>query len=283
MARAAAALGVPMTVSTVSSFTLEQVAEASGEGDALVPAVLAERRGRLREPARAGAGSRLHGPRRHARHLDARLAPARPGPRLPAVPDRGRARQLLRRPGVLRRARKAAARRSARRADALAADVHRHRPQLGRPRLPARALGRADRGQGRAVCRRRETGRRRGHGRCRGVQPRRTPGGRRHRVAARAAGGGRSGRRSARRAVRLGHPHRRGHRQGVGARREGGAGRPAVGLWPRAWAARREFGTCCVACSRTWTWVWRCPGTARPPNSGLRISPRVPAAVPGGG
>jgi isopentenyl diphosphate isomerase/L-lactate dehydrogenase-like FMN-dependent dehydrogenase len=33
VARAAAALAVPMTVSTVSSFTLEQVAEASGEGE----------------------------------------------------------------------------------------------------------------------------------------------------------------------------------------------------------------------------------------------------------
>ena len=42
-ARAAGALGVPMIASTASHFTLEEIAEAGGDGAALVPALLAER------------------------------------------------------------------------------------------------------------------------------------------------------------------------------------------------------------------------------------------------
>ena len=75
-----------------------RVAHARGGGRgrataALVPAVLAERRRRHGEPPAPGPRRRVHGARRHARHLAARLAPARPRRRLPAVPARRRHRE----------------------------------------------------------------------------------------------------------------------------------------------------------------------------------------------
>ena len=57
--------------------------------------------------ARADAG-RLRRDRRDARHVDARLAPARSAERLPAVPQRRGRRQLLQRPGLPRGAGEAA-------------------------------------------------------------------------------------------------------------------------------------------------------------------------------
>ena len=56
-ARAAAALGVPMIASTASHFTLEEIAEACGDGAALVPALLVQR-------ARASSRASSAGPRR---------------------------------------------------------------------------------------------------------------------------------------------------------------------------------------------------------------------------
>ena len=65
------------------------------------------------------------------------------------------------------------------------------------------------------------------------VEPRRPPGRRRDRVARRAPRGGRGGRRSGRGPVRQRHPHGRRRRQGAGARRAGGAPRAPVRLRPR--------------------------------------------------
>ena len=75
-------------------------ARGDGRLAALVPAVLeqAQRpRGELR-PARRGV--RLRGDRHHARHDAARLAHARPRPRLPAVPAGQGHRAVRQRPGV---------------------------------------------------------------------------------------------------------------------------------------------------------------------------------------
>ena len=109
----------------------------------LVPALLAQRRGRLRELPVPGQGGRLLRPGRHPRHLDARLAPARSRQRLPALPHRQGAGHLLHRPGLPRRAGEDARGRPAGGRAALAADVHRHRPHLGEPRASSATTGTA--------------------------------------------------------------------------------------------------------------------------------------------
>ncbi len=55
------------------------------------------------------------------------------------------------------------------------------------------------------------------------------------------------------RAVRLGHPHRGGHREGAGPGRAGGPGRPALRLRAGAGRRRTASGTRCARCSPTWT------------------------------
>ena len=67
---------------------------------ALVPALLGERPRDLRELRPACRSRRLWRDRGHARHADARLAPAGPATRIPAVPARPRLRTVLQRPGV---------------------------------------------------------------------------------------------------------------------------------------------------------------------------------------
>jgi lactate 2-monooxygenase len=79
VARAAASLGVPFAFSSQASVPMEAWRRGDGNGAALVPALLEQRRragGELRAPRR---GLRLRRDPRHARHDAARLAPARSG------------------------------------------------------------------------------------------------------------------------------------------------------------------------------------------------------------
>ena len=201
-------------------------------------------------PARQAAG--LLRARRHARHLAARLAAARPRPRLPAVPHRQGPRDLLHRPGVPVRPGEAAGGGPACRDHALAADVHRHRPHLGQPRVPARALGRPDPAQGHPARRRRAPGRRCRDGGHRGVEPRRPPG-RRRLASLDALPGIVAAVGTARGALRLRRAHRRGRAQGASrsGRRPSSSAGPGCTGWRSA--ARTACGTCCAACSPTST------------------------------
>jgi isopentenyl diphosphate isomerase/L-lactate dehydrogenase-like FMN-dependent dehydrogenase len=70
-----AALGLTMVVSTAGSQSMEDVARGARR-PAVVPALLAGRPRARRVVRRARGGRRLRGPRRHARHLAARLAAA---------------------------------------------------------------------------------------------------------------------------------------------------------------------------------------------------------------
>ena len=143
-ARAAATLGVPMVLSTASSHTIEEVAEANGpDGAALVPAVLAQRRRGLRQHpgARPPAGFTDL-----VVTLDTWTLAWRPqdlDQSLPALHPRHRHGHPLLRPGLPRGAGEVAGGRRDLGGAALGADVHRHRPLLGPAALPARALGRA--------------------------------------------------------------------------------------------------------------------------------------------
>ncbi len=94
---------------------------------ALVPAVLEHVERPRRELRRARRGVRLRGDRRHARHDDARLAHARPRPRLPAVPARQGDRAVHERPGV-----PADHRRGAARCSATTSSPSRRRPRCAR-------------------------------------------------------------------------------------------------------------------------------------------------------
>ncbi len=77
VARAAAAVGLTMTLSTVSSFALEEVAEA-GRRPEVVPALLAAQPRARGEPDRPRRARRLRGDRAHRRHFPARLEAPRP-------------------------------------------------------------------------------------------------------------------------------------------------------------------------------------------------------------
>ena len=86
VAAASAASGVPMVASTLVQDPMEDLALALGETPGLLPAVHAQRPRAGRELRTPGRGVRLHGHRRHPRHLVARLPPARPAARdLPAT------------------------------------------------------------------------------------------------------------------------------------------------------------------------------------------------------
>ena len=97
--------GCRSILSTAASNTIEDVAAAVGARQPLVSALLAQDRELAASFVARARRRGLRGDRRHARHLDARLAPARPAERLPAVPERRGRRQLLQRPRVPRRAR----------------------------------------------------------------------------------------------------------------------------------------------------------------------------------
>ena len=193
VAQAAASSGVPLLLSSAATHSIEEVA-ATG-APALVPALLGQRPRDLRELRQARRGRRLRRDRRHARHADARLAAARPAAGLPAVHQGRGLRPVLQRPGLPLAARQDAGGGLAhgRRDDAR--HVPEPRPDVGRPRLAARADGAADPRQGRADRRRRAARARARHRRRDRLEPRRPSGRRRGRCARRT-------RRGARRAAR---------------------------------------------------------------------------------
>ena len=159
VARAAAALRLPMVLSTAASTAMEEVAEVGGPR--LVPAVLAEEPragGVLRAARREG---RLRGDRVHRRHVAARLAAARPRRGVPAVPEGRRDRELPDRPGVPGPAGQEPGGGPRGGRPALVGAVHQPVADVGRPRLAARADLAADRAQGRAAPGRRAPRRRR--------------------------------------------------------------------------------------------------------------------------
>ena len=99
-ARAAAELGLTYVHSTQGAYKMEDVAAANGDGsrwyqlywptdDELAVSFL-----------RRAQGGRLHAPGHHARHDAARLAAARPGPRVLALPREQGHRELHERPGL---------------------------------------------------------------------------------------------------------------------------------------------------------------------------------------
>ena len=96
-ARAAGALGVPMIASTTSHFTLEEIAEACGDGPHWFQLYWSNERRHRRELRQAGRGRRLRRDRRHRRHLHPRLEAARPPAGLASVPAGDGGRELLRR------------------------------------------------------------------------------------------------------------------------------------------------------------------------------------------
>ncbi len=96
VAKASASSGVPMILSSAATHSIEEVAATNCA--ALVPALLGERPRDLRELRQPRRGGRLRRDRRHARHAHARLAAARPAPRVPAVHPRRGLRAVLQRP-----------------------------------------------------------------------------------------------------------------------------------------------------------------------------------------
>ena len=262
-ARVTAELGIPMILSTVSSFALEDVAEANGDGtrwfqlywpnDEAVCLSLLDRA--------KNAGFTALFVTLDTWSLGWR--PHRSRQRLPAIPHRRGAGQLLARPRVSGRPGEAAERGSRGCADALAAHVHRHGPHLGPGGVPARALGWAGGPEGNSARRRRAARRRRRRAGDRRLQPRGPPGGWRDRLAGCAARYRRRGRRPAGRLLRLGHsaPAPTFSRPSPSARRPCWSVGPGSTAWRSA--APTECGTCCAACSRTSTSRCRCPGTTR--------------------
>ena len=222
--------GVPMIVSSAATHSLEEVAETGCPrwfqlywvNDREICASFVSR------AEEAGYGAIVV----TLDTLDARLAAARPAPRVPAVhPGRG-LRAVLQRPRVPGEARQAACRGSAHRRRDDARDLLEPRAHLGRPRLAPGADEAAAARQGRALRRRRAPRARARHRRRDRVEPRRPPGRRRRRGARRA-------RRGARRAARRGradgrrHPPRRRRGEGDGARRRRRSARAPVRLRAR--------------------------------------------------
>ena len=112
-ARAAAAVGVPMIASTASHFTLEQIAEAGGpDAPRWFQLYWPNERGAARELRRPRRGGRLRGDRRHRRRLHPRLEATRPAAGPAPLPRRDGQRQLLPGPGLPRRPREDARRRT---------------------------------------------------------------------------------------------------------------------------------------------------------------------------
>ena len=163
MARAAAAAGTAMCLSTLATTRPERGRRRGAGGPALVPALLLPRRGG--DPGADGRGGRvrLRGDRRHRRRAARRQPRARPAHRLR---DPRRARRAQRRRGARRRA--GGDDRGDLRADGPGAG-------LARPRGPRLRLQPAGPGQGRADRRGRGAGGRARRRRGRRLQPRRPP------------------------------------------------------------------------------------------------------------
>ena len=247
-ARAAAALGVPMVLSTASSHTIEDVAAAAGTVRAGTSST-----GRStttsRSAPRPGSRRRVRRARRHARHLDAGLAPARPR-RAPTCRScagsapRSRSPTRPSGPGSPIRPRTTWRRRSR-----TGRDLHRAPPALGHGWTAARRVGRPDRAQGHPAPRRRRAALDAGmdgvivsnHGGARST----ARSGR-----SRAAGGRRGGRRDGRRCCSTPASGPGPTPQGAGPRRRRRAARPSVRLRPGARRARPGSATCCAAAGR---------------------------------
>ena len=158
-ARAAARLGLPFVASTASAYSLEEVAEAGGDGPRWFQLYWPKRRRDRREHGRPRRGRRLRGDRRHRRHLHPGLEAARPPAGLAAVPRGHRDRQLLRGPGLPRRRSSSPPEEDVGAADRpLPQRLREPAPHLGRPRLAARADLAADPAQGDPPPRRRPRG-----------------------------------------------------------------------------------------------------------------------------
>ena len=156
VARAAAALGVPMVVSTAASTSLEDVAAAGGDGARWYQLYWPKDRELAVSFLERAAAARIPGARPHARHLHDGVATTRPGQRVPAVPPRDRQPELLRRSRLPGSGGRTDRRREPRGRDrALGSHLRQPHPDLGRPRVPARALGRPHRAQGDPARRRR--------------------------------------------------------------------------------------------------------------------------------
>ena len=91
VARAAAATGVPFFLSSAASSLDRGRRREHGRRAALVPALLGQRPRARRQPRRPRRRGGLLGGRRHARHADPRLAPARPPARATSRSSRARA------------------------------------------------------------------------------------------------------------------------------------------------------------------------------------------------
>ena len=257
------------SLSTVSSFTLEEVAaRRTATAPRWFQLLLAQRRGRLRQlPRAARKAAGFSALRRHARHLVARLAPARPRHTRTCRSSPARGWPTT---SPIRRS---------------CAGLAKPPPRTD-PRPPSCAGCRCspapttpgtnlaflrEHWDGPIVLkgiqhrRRRAPGGRRRRGGHRRVQPRRPPGRRRDRLARRAAGHRRRGRRPGRGAVRLGIRTGADIIKALGARRDGRAGRPAVGLRARPRRHGRRAARAALACSPTSTCRSRCrETTARP-------------------
>ena len=232
-ARAAGALGVPMIASTASHFTLEEIAEACGDGPRWFQLYWSNERRHRRELRPPGRGRRLRRDRRHRRHLHPRLEAARPAAGLAAVPAGDGRRQLLPGPGLPRGPREAAGGGRRRRDRPLPRRLRQPLADLGRPRLAARADLAADPRQGHPARRRRPRGGRPRPRRDRRLQPRRPPGRRRDRLARRPGADRRGGRRRPHGPLRQRHPQRQRHHQGARPRRRRRPPRPPLHLGPR--------------------------------------------------
>ena len=241
-----------MVVSTAASTSLEDVAKAERKRPALVPALLAEGQRARRQLPRARSGGAVRRSRPHTRHVHDGLAASRPRQRVPAVPPWCRQPELLRRPGLPGPRGRAGRRRHPRGGRAaLGRDVREPGPHLGRSRLPPLARP-PDRAQGDPAPRRCAPRRRRRCRRCRRLEPRGTPGGRRRGLARRAPSGRRGGRGSRRGAVRQRRPDGSGRRQGTRPRPRAGPARPALRLRPRPPRGGR-CPPCSAACSPSWS------------------------------
>ena len=267
-----------MIFSNQASRPMEACARGAGRLAALVPALLEHLDELVESFVGARRGVRLRGDRGHARHDDARLAHARPRPRLPAVPARQGDRAVHERPGVPAAHRRRAAGAGERRAAAaptlaalrtlVAADARATRAgswpslrsgdaraavqtfiahllapvaDLGGPAVPARAHEAADPAQGRPAPRRRAPRGRRGHRRHRRLQPRRPPGRRRDRRRSRRC---RASPRRSTGAIPMVLDSRRARRrrrvQGARARRD--ARSASAGRTPTGWRSRARPG-----------------------------------------
>src|ERR1039457_5362656 len=219
VARAAASLGVPFVLRTVSSRPLEEVAHAMAAAprwfqlywgkDHELTASLAAARGKVR----------LHRARRHSRHRHARMARTRSPASLPSIPSWPRTRELLHRSCLLLASPAVAASRSRVRHSPLGNSVLEHRPPLERSRLAPPANSFAHSAERNPAPRRRPAGprpRRRRHHR---LQPRRPPGRRSHRRTRRAPRRRRCNPTENAHPLRQWHSLRRRRHQGSGPRR----------------------------------------------------------------